>query len=246
MTQYRNPPIIEAVCEFRFSPDTKWDPTIPGLMYGKLKSDFPIRESKLEQEIEMQVDDGGVKHRIKTPSQKAVILANDRKSLMQIGARILSINHLKPYPGWERFKPKIHQAFNTIKEITDIVGIDRVALLYIDKIEIPGNTIVMEEYFNFSPALGSSLPQNFINFIIGCEFPYSNKRDICKLQLTSAIPDNPDNSAFILTTEYYLAQKNVISPESALDWVEDAHTIVRDQFKGCITSKMEDLFNKED
>src|SRR5690606_36924943 len=100
MTQYRNPPIIEAICEFRFSSETKWDPTIPGLVYEKLKTEFPIRESRIEQEIEMRVDKSGLKHHIK-PSQKAVIISEDRKSLAQIGERILSINLLKPYPGWD-------------------------------------------------------------------------------------------------------------------------------------------------
>ncbi|MGV8088032.1 MAG: TIGR04255 family protein [Methanomicrobiales archaeon] len=241
MTQYRNPPIIEAICEFRFSPETKWDPTIPGLVYEKLKSGFPLRESRIEQEIEMRVDDKGLKHHIK-PSQRAVILSENRKSLVQIGERILAINHLKPYPGWDNFRPKIHWAFEALKEATDIVGIDRIALVYIDKIEIPGKTVTMEEYFEFLPHLGSKLPQNYSSFIVGCEFPFNDKRDICKLQLTSAIPDNPKYSAFILTTEYFVPHKKAISPENALNWVEDAHTIVRDQFKGCITPKLEELF----
>jgi hypothetical protein len=29
---YAKPPIVEAVCEFRLSPDTEWDLTVPGLV----------------------------------------------------------------------------------------------------------------------------------------------------------------------------------------------------------------------
>lgn len=35
--QYRNLPIEEAVCEFRFAPGSAWNLTVPGLFYEKIK-----------------------------------------------------------------------------------------------------------------------------------------------------------------------------------------------------------------
>ncbi|QMS90513.1 hypothetical protein HUN01_24125 [Nostoc edaphicum CCNP1411] len=45
--QYPNPPIEEAVCEFRFAPDPAWNLTIPGLFYEKIK-DFYTGEPQIE------------------------------------------------------------------------------------------------------------------------------------------------------------------------------------------------------
>jgi uncharacterized protein (TIGR04255 family) len=39
--KYEKPPIIEAVCEFRFSGKSKWDLTIPGLIYDSVKDEYP-------------------------------------------------------------------------------------------------------------------------------------------------------------------------------------------------------------
>ncbi|MGQ0654564.1 MAG: TIGR04255 family protein [Betaproteobacteria bacterium] len=41
--KYKNPPIIEAICEFRFSETSPWDLTIPGLIYELVKDKFPKR-----------------------------------------------------------------------------------------------------------------------------------------------------------------------------------------------------------
>jgi len=51
--KYANPSIVEAVCEFRLSPDTPWDLTVPGLVYEKVRSEFPHREQRLFQEVEI-------------------------------------------------------------------------------------------------------------------------------------------------------------------------------------------------
>jgi uncharacterized protein (TIGR04255 family) len=245
MSQYRNPPIVEAICEFRFSHDTKWDPTITGLLYEKLKKEFPIKESRLEQEIQIKGDQKGIKHRI-IPTQKAVFLKENRLSLVQIGQNLLAINCLKPYPGWDAFRPQIKQAYDAISEITEITGIDRIALVYIDKMDIPEKQIDMKDYFKFYPQLGGELPQTHNNFVIGCDFPYNKNRDICKLQLTSALPEKKENLAFLLTTEYFLARKKSIPPAEAMDWINEAHTVLKGMFKGCITEKMENIFGRID
>jgi uncharacterized protein (TIGR04255 family) len=244
MSQYRNPPIAEAICEFRFSQETKWEPNIHGLIYDKVKDQFPIKESRLDQQIEIKADATGVQQNIKNTGQKTLFFANDRLSLIQVGQNLLSINCLKPYPGWSKFKPKIQFAYEIINSVTEIKGIDRMALVYIDKIEIPGETIEMEEYFKFYPHLSNELPQAHSSFFVGCDFPYNNERDICKLQLSSALPDKKENAAFLLTTEYFLAKKNAIDPENALDWMEESHKVVKGLFRGCITEKLEDIFGR--
>jgi uncharacterized protein (TIGR04255 family) len=38
--KYRSPPLVEALCEFRLTPDTPWDMTIPGLFYETVKHAF--------------------------------------------------------------------------------------------------------------------------------------------------------------------------------------------------------------
>jgi uncharacterized protein (TIGR04255 family) len=243
--KYKNPPIVEAICEFRFSKETKWDPTISGSVYEKVKDKFPNKESRLEQQMILKAEETGFNQNM-VSSQRALMLSQDRSSLIQVGQHLLSINHLKPYAGWEHFRPKIKMAYDTLGGITEINGIDRMALVYIDRIEIPGKRIELEEYFKFYPQLGPELPHDHMNFMVGVEFPYHDNRDFCKIQLTAAMATKKDHLALLLTTEYYLARQKAIPPENALDWMEEAHTTVQRLFKGCITEKLEDVFVRLD
>ncbi|MGB8219888.1 MAG: TIGR04255 family protein [Methanoregula sp.] len=241
--KFKNPPIVEAICEFRFSKETKWDPTIPGLLFEKLNGEYPLKESRIGQELQVKADQKGIRHRV-IPSQRAVFLTENRLSLIQLGENVLSVNCLKPYPGWEHFQPRIRKTYDTFRGITEVKGIDRVALVYVDKIEIPGSQIEMEEYFNFLPRLGAGLPQSYANFLVGCEIPYNKDRDICKLQLTTAMPEDKKTSAFLLTTEYFLAKKRSITPLDVPTWIEEAHQEIDTLFKGCITEKLGDIFGR--
>lgn len=38
--RYKNPPIEEALCEFRFHPDQEWNLTIPGRLHGELADEY--------------------------------------------------------------------------------------------------------------------------------------------------------------------------------------------------------------
>ncbi|WP_342676906.1 TIGR04255 family protein [Methanofollis sp. UBA420] len=246
MNEYRNPPIVEAVCEFRFSSDTPWDHDLPDRFYDAVRDHFPIRESRKGQSLEIKTNTTGIEgHRVETIDIQ-VFLAKDRKMLVQLGPRGLSIHCLRPYPSWEVFGPMIRQAYETIASLTGgIRGFDRIGLLYIDKIEILGERIRLEDYFTFYPHLGEGLPQDVENFMVGCDFTYKD-RDICRLKLTQAMPEKQNTLAYLLTTDYFLARKDTVQPDDAYAWVEEAHTEVKNLFKGCITKKLEEIFDQEE
>lgn len=245
MKNYRNPPIIEAVCEFRFSSDTPWEEGLPNRFYDAIKDSFPIRESRKGQSLEIKTNNTGIEgHKVETIDIH-VFLTKDRRMLIQLGPRGLSIHCLRPYPSWKVFSPMIRRAYEVITSLTDVRGFDRIGLLYIDKIEIPGERIRLEDYFTFYPHLGEGLPQDVENFMIGCDFAYRDQ-DICRLKLTQAMPEKTNTLAYLLTTDYFLARKDTVKPDDACAWVEEAHTEVKALFKGCITKKLEEIFEQEE
>ena len=55
--RYRNPPIEEALCEFRFPPEQDWDPTIPGKLQTKFGDEYtgkPREQRVVEVGLEAQ------------------------------------------------------------------------------------------------------------------------------------------------------------------------------------------------
>ncbi|HUW57876.1 MAG TPA: TIGR04255 family protein [Planctomycetota bacterium] len=240
--KYANPPIIEAVCEFRLSPETPWDPTIAGLLYEKLKDEFPRKDHRPIRQLSAESEKERTAPRIPV-EDRALFFATDDKSLVQVGSRLLSVNCLKPYPSWNVFHSKISKALEALQETVAIKGFQTIRLRYIDRIEIPGTKVELDDYFDFAPRVGNNLPRELAAFFVGCLVSFSEGRDACRIELTNAVPEREGHSAYRLTTEYFLDEAGAVTPEKALAWLEQAHEAAGKIFEGCIKDALREIFD---
>ncbi|HOM16019.1 MAG TPA: TIGR04255 family protein [Thermoguttaceae bacterium] len=236
--KYANPPILEAVCEFRLSRKTPWDITVPGLLYEKLQQEFPLREDRVVEEWKI-ASLRGRKRRKSPREQRAVFFTEEKNVMVALGRRLLAVHVLRSYPGWSVFKPKIAKAWECLTEITEIQGLDTIALSYINKIDLPSAEATLKGYLNFYPFVGDRLPQDIANFMVAVESIYAEGRDRGIIALNSAV-NNP--RSFFLQIDYFLAQADSIPPTIALRWVEEAHSRVEEIFEGCITEELRKQF----
>ncbi|MDD4253481.1 MAG: TIGR04255 family protein, partial [Methanoculleus horonobensis] len=109
-------------------------------------------------------------------------------------------------------------------------------------IEIPEREVTLSDYFAFYPALPPELPRVPAGFITGCEFSFHDDRDNCRVELTDAVPESTEHNAFLLNIDYYLTEGQNIPADAVADWLEIAHTHVRDIFEACIKDTLRDLF----
>ena len=88
---YNKPPLIEAVCDFRFSSSQPWDWTIPGLFYEQIRERFPIKEQL--NAIETVVDPNQGRF-VQQTQPKLQFASEARDEVIQIGPNNLSIHQL--------------------------------------------------------------------------------------------------------------------------------------------------------
>jgi uncharacterized protein (TIGR04255 family) len=248
MPKYKNPPIIESLCEIKFTEDTNWDITVPGLILEAVKGEYPIKEQRITREISIPKlisSSGKIQPQIKG-ADFALFFKEDKKSEIQIGPRTLLINRFKPYHSWSDFQSQIIYAFQKLSGKVELNGIQRIGLRYINKIEIPmkDNKVELEEYFQFRPYCGEGLPQTHHGFITGCIFPFFDGRDLCKVELRSALSDIEGSMAFLLDLDYFLAMPRSIHVTQSIEWVEKAHETVEDLFEGCILDPLREIFGE--
>lgn len=245
MSGLDNSPILEAVCEFRFPKDTEWTEDLPSILYDKLKDEFPNKEEKKGHGVRVTANGTGVERPDIYPIHSNIFLNSDRTILIQIFSRRISINCLRPYPSWDIFRQKIDFVFQKLQETVEINGIERIGLLYVNKIEIEKKTVDMEEYFTFYPHLSPELPQVFGGFLVGCEFPYNNEEEFAKLEITKTVPSKKDANAFLLRVDYHTAPNHSVGPSVAMEWIENAHGEVKILFNESITEKTRELFRED-
>lgn len=242
--RYANPPLIEAVCEIRFTEDTPWDPTISGLLYLKVQVEgFIKKEVRRINEIEIVYKKGEVAQAV-TANNLVVFQTKEKNRLIQVGDRLISINMLKPYPGWQEFEKNINLAIRSLADVTEITEIKRIGLRYINQLEFPGEKLNFSDYLNFYPFLGEALPKQHIAFITGCVFPFSELEANCKVELKSIDSGKPDTKAMILDIDFFTIKPMSRGADELLEYISVIHDEVEKVFESCITDKSRDIFGR--
>jgi uncharacterized protein (TIGR04255 family) len=242
--RYAQPPIVEAVCEFRFEPGD-WDNAIPGLIWEQVQKQFPKRRNAARFDLQSVAGPGGLQHRLK---QESLIqyLQDDERRFMQVGQDVLTVNHLAPYTSWEEFRPLILEGLEAYRAQAKPKAITRIGLRYINRFELPGDRVELEDILEFRPHIGEKLPKDHASFTVGAEFLFEQNRDVLRLQVASAAPVEQPRLALILDLDYFTLLPDSAISSDIVNWLEVAHGHIEDAFEGSITDTLRRTFAKVD
>lgn len=243
--KYRNPPIVEVICEFRFQPTSEWDATVPGLVYERLKDEFPLRRPL--RQVGVQVQMGAEGFSLQPQFEEGMrFLRQDERAFVQLRPHRISVHHLAPYPHWEGFKPLIEKGYRAFLDVLPESRFQRIGLRYINRIVLPDSHVELSDYFNLYPSVGPGLPRDFSAFGVYLLFPFEDGRDALQLRLGNEQPEGEEALVVLLDLDYFLAQEERVTVQNALDWVEQAHKYVVSAFEGTITDRLREQFDAEE
>ncbi|UCI24615.1 TIGR04255 family protein [Mesorhizobium sp. B2-8-5] len=132
-------PIGNAIFEIRFSTPlaSGVSDLLPGLMFRRLNKRYSKAVTLPAGEIPL-----AIRSQLPNSEYQAVkSLQGDRKSL-NFAERSLTVEVVKPYPGWKEFKALISEALDTIRETGIVSKIERCSLRYINVLQgegVPSN-----------------------------------------------------------------------------------------------------------
>jgi len=134
---FKNPSITEAVCEihFRLADDEHWSHSLFGEFFKRIQDEYPSMEPGTEVGLEIEVGPHGFGQKVLPPRQKMRFRHADRPLVIQLAQGILTINVMKPYPGWHRMQEDVIGAWTKARETFRPSAITRVGLRYINRIE---------------------------------------------------------------------------------------------------------------
>ena len=245
--KYRNPPIVEMVCEFRFAHTSEWDPAVPGLIYAELRELFPVRRplKQLDFAVQWQPSDTSLQQQWRV-EESIRLLREDELAFVQILPHQISLHHLAPYPHWERFQPLLARTWQAYSAIVPAAGIQRIGLRYINRIVLPAAASVLSDYFTLYPTVGPMLPDRYAAFALQLIFPFNGGQDALHLRFAKEESNSAEDFAAILDFDYYLTQPAAAIKTDPLHWVETAHERIRQSFEGCITDRLRAHLDEEE
>ncbi|MEH2382791.1 MAG: TIGR04255 family protein [Nostoc sp.] len=246
--QYSNPPIEEAICEFRFAPGQAWNFTIPGLFYEKARDLYtgePQEQSLITTEFKFgRVPPAKPEITVTQEMPKFLFPSADATKIVGVGPDALSIHSLRPYEGWDEFSHRIDQAFQFYLEVAKPVGITRISLRYINRIVISADEAVdLSEYFNIYPQFPDSLPSNISGLVTRTESIYEDIPIRLVITLSDAEPPS-EQVVFILDLD--ISQTWIEKPLSLKEVLSNLHELKSREgqaFESLITDRTRELFN---
>lgn len=231
---YNKPPLIEAVCDFRFSSSEPWDWTIPGLFYEQIRDSFPNKQQI--NIIETRVDQSESKI-VQQSQTKMQFINQDGTTVIHVGPDNLSIHQLPPYNGWEHFKAGVLKYLSVYYKTANLESLVNVILRYVNRIDIPYTEFELEDYFRILPQAPNPIPQMFPRFLLNVDVPYHVLRSNLRITFGTAIPEGEAKIAYLLDLSMFSLTSAVPSKDEVSDWLEVAHKHLEDAFDAAFTEK---------
>lgn len=250
--RYKNPPIEEALCEFKFEPSVEWDYTIPGKLHTRLLEDYPGKP-QWQKLLEFSWPIAGRQPASMSRNDefgRVQLLTQDAKRIVGVGPDVLSIHMLRPYQdprqpdrsGWDEFYPRLEKALTSYWEIAEPKGVNQIGIRYINKIVIPG-PVDIEEYLRCSPREIEGLPDNIRGFFSRIEYIYD---DETYLALSQGSVDAPYNDvALLLDLDVIWEPIEVATQEYSMTKTQALRSLEREAFESVITDKARELFDAD-
>lgn len=238
-----SPPLIEALCEFRFKESDKWDWTIPGRLFDQIGSEFSQRNQVNAFGIQVSLGPGRpVTSHIEASPERLQFKRPDGSAMVQVGPHLLTINHLRPYPQWENFLTLILRTLKTYwKLTTEQVPFERIGLRYINEIQLTVEQVDIGEIITTKPPLGEPLDRPLVGFYQRYELKYEEPLGILIHQ--TGIQKTADGKASLMLDLDFGSQEvfNLSTEDEVRNWLEKAHDRVYEAFRA---SLVPDVYEK--
>jgi len=247
--KYANPPIVEALVDFEFEPTGDWDWTLPGKLqaHARLKG-FYEGKTKQQQIWHAQIKGGqGQLHGVSVNEVPGrLFLQNaDGTRLLTIGPSVMSVNSLKPYEGWQSFRPRIESALEAYMELTGATRIVRVGVRYINRLHVTEEPVDLGRYLTVAPP---PLPG------IGCALVgHSSQTEYIvdaahRLLMIHAVVRSPDGEldGILLDLDAVWHAADGIPAQDAMTRVDELHQSECAAFEAAITDTTRALFGGVD
>jgi uncharacterized protein (TIGR04255 family) len=240
---YKKSPITEAVIDFRVElPDDVLLPTLATANTGQ-EAEYPVGQELLSLggEISIGVSTAGM---ISSTPIGYLFNSSDQKRIYQARLNGFTFSRLAPYELWEPFRDEAYKLWEVYQRIARPQKITRVAVRYINRLDLPSPLNDLKEYLKTLPEVSPDLPEMALSgYFMQVQIPQIELEGT--LILTQTIvpppPNQPDVVSVLLDIDLF-REANLPEAKTAC-WgiLEELHTRADKVFEACITERTKEL-----
>lgn len=238
--QYPNPPLVEAIIDFKFKPGPEWNILIPGRMYDRVGQIYSVQEPvypDFPPRIQSLYEARGFPF-----VDRIRLKASDDSRLLQIARDRLVFNQLQPYPGWDTLKPNVLGLLDDYIDIAKPQGFIELSIRYINQINVPDHREVAD-LFAFGPVVQGPLAARFGTFSLNGTFTYDDG-DKLEVELVAINPTEGNLQTFVLDLDYSASPDHLPTLDHVSGWLDLAHEQIEQAFEQIIRDPVRSLMSR--
>jgi uncharacterized protein (TIGR04255 family) len=239
--QYQNAPIIEALIDLRV--DLPAGVSLGDLerLHEQVSHLYPSKRTRflLQRTLNPGADPA------LTSTQGPIGFAfqsADGRQICQVRLDGFSFSRLRPYGNWIELRTEARRLWDIYRSAVNPGIIRRVAVRYINQIDIPHLRIDYKEYFRTAPEVSPALPQAMSGLFMQLLFPQPAYDGMLVLTQTVVPPPRPDMQSVILDLDAFRDEPALTSDDQIWDLLETLRNTKNTFFEGSITDKTRELF----
>lgn len=214
-------PSLEAFCEFKFTEETAWDWTIPGLLYDLIKDRFPEKS---------QAPSGGidVSEEPNEPHPERVQMKSAENGMtVEVGPYVLSVKHNNSSVKWSQFQELIENVYQHHSSICGQCHVSGARLRYLNFFPIAKDVSEIGKVFRVTPSLPEKLDKPLVTFYQ--QYVILNPNPPGILLHETGDTDDEEQKRLVLGLTF-LSYESGFQGEAMGKWLQAAHRCLREAF----------------
>ncbi|MEO1401225.1 MAG: TIGR04255 family protein [Cyanobacteria bacterium J06635_1] len=238
---YLKAPITEALLDLRVTvpPDVNLSSLLK--IYKSIDEEYPHLENMLSFENNL-IAAPVLTNQTKTSFTGFRFWSSDRRQICQARLDGFTFSRLAPYKDWDTLRDEARRLWDIYREFTKPQKIQRVAVRYINRLDIPLPIQDFSDYLRTIPQLSSDLPQELNDYLLQLRIP---ERDLGGwLSLREAILPTPIEEnivSIVLDIDLFCEVDLQANSNEYWELLEKIRVRKNQVFEACITDKTREL-----
>lgn len=161
----------------------------------------------------------------------------DNRQIFQARIDGFTFSRLAPYETWDSFRDEAHRLWKLYRQITKPKNITRLALRYINRLDLPLPLEDFKDYLRTIPEISPNMSQGLSGYFMQLQLPQTDLEAMLVLNQTLIPPPSPNLVSVVL--DFDLFCKDNVPGEDQDIWkrFETLRTRKNEVFEACITDK---------
>ena len=243
MPHYEKAPITEALIDIRveLSSDLRFEDL--HAIRKHVSKDYPQEEIRNLGEGVIQF--GSALQASAQQKPWGLLFRNESKNqALQVRLDGFTFSRLEPYETFEKLRDEARRLWDIYRDVMRPKKVTRVAVRYINQLNIPGGTVEPEEYLNTYPYVSRDLApelRNFGPYLMRLPMHQDDLKGILVINQATTPPKLPGTISIVLDFDLYVENPPVTTEQGLWSFFDQLRERKNTYFEACITNRTREL-----